>query len=105
MRGIEMGIKLALCVFPACCIALQQPHCRRSRVPCSLSMVPRGEGEGNKFVPAFVGVWAVGYSTLAILETSGGEGLGDAGGAIAVAGVVSLALLLVAVSVYETFKE
>lgn len=107
MRCLLLAFAFALCLVPAT-VALQRP----------LGLTPRGTllsmkqgdtdnvgGVGSKFVPVFVGVWAAGYSVLSFVETSGGEGLGDAGGAIGVAGVVVLALGLFAAAAYETFKE
>ena len=108
MRGLQLGLKLASALgLVSACIALH------SLVPCPSRSPPRvfhlsmrgAGGVTDKFVPAFVGVWAVGYTTLAYLETSSGEGLGDKGGAIGVAGVVLLALGLFIATAYETFKE
>ena len=61
-------------------------------------------GGRSKFVPAFVAVWAVGYSALALLETSG-DGLGDSGGFIGVGLVTVLMFALISVAAYEVFKE
>eukprot|EP01041_Mallomonas_annulata_P008964 gene8964-18552_t len=55
------------------------------------------------FVPGFIIIWAIGYSTLAFFETTGG-GLGDMGGVIGVSFVIILAVALVGVAAYESFK-
>ena len=57
----------------------------------------------GKFVPAFVGIWALGYTLLAAVETSG-DGLGDIGGFIGGGFAVVLLLALVGVAAYEVFK-
>jgi len=62
---------------------------------------------GNFFVPAFVGVWAVGYTVIAAQQVLGGKGdadLGEAGGLQGVALVVILALALFAAAAIEVFK-
>jgi hypothetical protein len=61
-------------------------------------------GSTVQFVPAFVAVWAVGYSAVAWLETSGG-GLGDTGGFVGVGLVAVLMFALVGAAAYEVFKE
>ena len=61
-------------------------------------------GTESKFVPAFVAVWAVGYSAVALLETSG-DGLGDSGGFIGVGLVAVLMFALVGAAAYEVFKR
>ena len=74
--------------------------------PRRLSQPAKEKDKGilEKFVPAFVGFWAVGYSLLAYVETSGTTGLGDIGGYLGAGFAVLLLLVLVGVAVYETFK-
>mmetsp|Transcript_18288 Transcript_18288/g.18368 ORF Transcript_18288/g.18368 Transcript_18288/m.18368 type:complete len:151 (-) Transcript_18288:312-764(-) len=55
------------------------------------------------FIPGFIIIWAVGYSGLALVETTG-EGLGDMGGIIGASFVVILTLALVGAAAFETFK-
>ena len=61
---------------------------------------------GNFFVPAFVGVWAVGYTVIALQQVlgKGDADLGEAGGLQGVALVVILALALFAAAAIEVFK-
>ena len=58
-------------------------------------------------MPAFVGVWAAGYTVIALQQVLGGKGdadLGEAGGLQGVALVVILALALFAAAAIEVFK-
>lgn len=77
---------------------------RRRPAPPLPRSQPSAEGlPGDLLVPGFVGVWAIGYSTLALYETQG-EGLGDLGGQIGVAFACSLLAILVCAALYETLK-
>ena len=84
----------------------------RSIVPrgtMSLYMSEQKQSETSqgieKFVPVFVGAWAIGYTALAAVETSGNGGLGDLGGYIGAGFAVVLLLALVGAAAYEVFKE
>ena len=55
------------------------------------------------FVAGFIAVWAVGYSLLAYVETSG-PGLGDLGGYIGAGFAILLIFGLLGVPLYEVFK-
>ena len=55
------------------------------------------------FVPGFIATWALGYSLIGYIETSGG-GLGDLGGYIGASLCLFLLLALVGVTAYEVFK-
>ena len=55
------------------------------------------------FVPGFIATWALGYSLIGYIETSGG-GLGDLGGYVGAALCLFLLLSLVGVTAYEVFK-
>ena len=61
-------------------------------------------GATSKFVPAFFGIWALGYSFISAVDVAGG-GLGDSGGYIGAGFAVVLLLTLVGASVYETFRD
>ena len=56
------------------------------------------------FVPIFVSVWAIGYSLLALVETTSG-GIGDMGGILGVGLVLVLFFGLLGVTAFESFKD
>jgi hypothetical protein len=58
----------------------------------------------SRFVPAFFGVWALGYTIISLVDTQGG-GLGDSGGYIGAGFAVVLLFALVAAAAYETFRD
>jgi len=55
------------------------------------------------FVPIFISVWAIGYSLLALVETTSG-GIGDMGGILGVGLVLVLFFGLLGITAYESFR-
>jgi len=65
----------------------------------------RSRKKQDLFVPAFVGVWAIGYGAIYYLDTRPGSGgLGDSGGVAAVVLTVALFVGLFVYALIETFK-
>ena len=56
------------------------------------------------FVPIFISVWAIGYSLLALVETTSG-GIGDLGGILGVGLVLVLFFGLLGITAFESFKD
>ena len=63
-----------------------------------------GDDAMGKFVPAFFGLWAFGYTAISAYDVVGG-GLGDTGGYIGAGFAVFLLLALVVAAAYETFRD
>jgi len=57
------------------------------------------------FVPIFISVWAIGYSLLALVETTSSGGLGDMGGILGVGLVLVLFFGLLGITAFESFKD
>lgn len=56
------------------------------------------------FVPIFISIWAIGYSLLALVETTSG-GIGDLGGILGVGLVLVLFFGLLGITAFESFKD
>lgn len=91
-----------------------KPLQRSNNQPCLYANINEPESDLAKyFVPGFVGVWAIGYTLIAVQQTLGyrmgndlsnNQQLGESGGLMGVGLTVILFVALVGYAAFEVFK-